>query len=523
MRSTFMGIEMSKRALFAQQAALTVTGHNVSNANTEGYSRQTINFTASEPLEAPALTRSTVPGMMGQGVEFDQIKRVREKFLDDQYYNENKSLGEWSVRKDTLEKLETIFNEPSDSGIRQVMDGFWNSWQVLSREPENLTARAALKEKSLAMTDAFNDVGKKLQDLKSDLSKNIDVKVGEVNNYTSQIASLNVQIAKVEGLGNQANDLRDQRDLLVDKISKIVNVSVTETNGGYNVNMGGTSLVSTTDGAATITQATLQSAVGADLKSGEVYGMFVSRDQYIPSYEFQLNSMLKSLVQNKIDVTLPKGTVIPDGTVLNGVTYSGSIATRTLTADLKTQVDGFNGLHELGYTSDDPPVSGIPFFTLKNGETEFNANSITVNPEIVAKVSKIVTSGRVYTDSSGNTKTVSGNNDIALNIVGLRTFKFSFDPAANGTPILSKGTFDEFYQAVIGQLGVQSQEAGRQQDNQTGLVEQINSRRQSVSGVSLDEEMANMIKYQQSYNAAARALTVFDQVLDKLINGTAVH
>src|SRR5690606_21132053 len=123
MRSTFTGLEIAKRSLFTHQAALTTTGHNVANVNTRGYSRQVVNMVAARPLEALGMQRTTIPGQTGQSVEFTSITRVREQFLDKQYYNENKSLGQWTVRRDTLEKLEAIINEPSDTGIRQVIDG----------------------------------------------------------------------------------------------------------------------------------------------------------------------------------------------------------------------------------------------------------------------------------------------------------------------------------------------------------------------------------------------------------------
>ncbi|OCT13149.1 flagellar hook-associated protein FlgK [Paenibacillus pectinilyticus] len=517
MTSTFTGIEISKRSLFAQQAALQTTGHNISNANTQGYSRQVVNFVASAPLEAPSMQRSTVPGQMGQGVEFDQIKRVREKFMDTQFYDENKTLGEWNTRKDTLEKLEAIVNEPSDTGVRQVIEGFWSAWQDVSKEPDNLTARAALKEKALAMTDALNHTGKQLDDLKNDLTDNISVEVGSVNTMLTQVANLNREIFRTEGLGNNANDLRDQRDLLVDNISKIVNVSATETSGGYTLKMGSTELVNGINVSTELTPDSLSASLGSgDLQSGEIYGMFVSRDQYVASYKFQFDSMVKSLVQGAVPVTLPAGSVIPPGTTLTGAdgnSYSG-----TLAADTKVIVNGINGMHQLGYTLEDPPKSGIPFFTLKEGATDFTADSITVNPDIVKKVANIAASSRTYVDTDGKTKVVRGNNDIALALAGMQNQKFDFDPNANGTPLLTNGTFDEFLRAIVGQLGVQSQEATRQTTNQQALVDQVDSRRQSVSGVSLDEEMANMIKFQQSYNAAARALTTFDEMLDKVIN-----
>lgn len=520
MRSTFSGLEIAKRSLFSQQTALNTTGHNIANANTTGYTRQVVNLVAAKPLEAVGMTSSTTPGQIGQSVEFDSITRIREQFLDHQYYNENKNYGSWTVRQDTLEKLEAIFNEPSDTGVRQVIENFWGAWQTLSKEPENLTARAALKESALAMTDAFNHTSQQLTDLSTDLTENIAVKARQVNSSLSQIASLNNEIFRIEGLGNDANDLRDQRDVLVDELSKMINISVSETDSGYTVRMGSTELVNGSAVRTTVDSDVLKTALDSgDLTSGEVHGLFVSRDQYLTSYQFQLNAMVKSLVQGDVSVTLPKGTVLPEGTQFGGTTYTGTIEQRTLTADVTGTVKGMNGLHQLGYTLDNPPKSGVPFFTLASGSTEFSASSVRVNPDILNKVSTIATSSRVELAADGTVKVIKGNNDIGLALADLRTKKFSFDPSSNGTPILTNGTFDEFFRAVVGQLGVQTQEATRQASNQQVLVDQIDGRRQSVSGVSLDEEMSNMMKYQHAYNAAARAMTMYDEMLDKIING----
>jgi flagellar hook-associated protein 1 FlgK len=518
MRSSFSGLEVSKRALFAQQTALQTTGHNIANANTKGYSRQIVNLVNSQPMEAVGMQRSNAAGQIGTGVEFDYIKRIRETFLDHQYYNENKELGEWTVRRDTLEKLEAIVNEPSDTGIRQVIENFWNAWQVVSKEPENLTARAALKEGALALTDSFNSTSKQLKDLSADLTENVNVKVNETNSYLKQIAALNGEIFRTEGLGNNANDLRDQRDLLVDHLSGNMNIIVSESNTGYRIDMGGEELVNGLEVTAEVTVASLESSlVSGDLNSGEIYGMLISRDNYVSNFQFQLNAMVRTLVEGDVDVTLPKGSVIPEGTVINGITFTGTIAARTLTADMLTTVKGINGMHALGYTVDDPPKSGIPFFTLKAGYTDFNAESVTVNPDIVDRVGNIAASARVY-DDFGVERTIKGNNDIAMLIAGFRNKKFNFDTSSSGIPTLSSGTFQQFHQTLVGQLGVQTQEAIRQTTNQLVLVEQVDARRQSVSGVSLDEEMSNMIKFQHAYNAAARVMTTFDELLDKVIN-----
>lgn len=525
MRSTFTGIEMAKRALFTQQAALTTTGHNVANANTRGYSRQVVNMVAARPIEAVGLMSSTVPGQMGQSVEFSSITRIRDQFLDTQFYNENKSFGEWDVRQTTLDKLEAIINEPSDTGVRTVLSNFWNTWQELSKQPDNLTARAVVKESALALTDALNHTSKQLTDLTQDLTDNINVNVSFINSTVDQVSKLNNEIFRIEGLGNDANDLRDQRDVLLDDLSKVINITVTENGDGYTVAMGGQVLVSGFNVESTVSAESLQSAFGTDLQSGSIYGMIYSRDTLVKSYSAELDAMVNTMVNGDITLTLPAGAVVPEGTVVGGVTYTGTVADRTLeeTDNRQITVQGFNGLHKLGYVLKDGTFqTGADFFQTSDGGAVTAAN-IKLNPAIENNVSNIAASLRTYVDPADNVeKIVRGNNDTALLIAGLTQQRFNFDPSGTGNVVLKDGTIDEFFRAIVGQLGVQSQEALRQSRNQQVLVEQVDSRRQSVSGVSMDEEMANMIKFQHAYNAAARAMTTYDEALDKVINGMGI-
>lgn len=508
MRSTFGGLEIAKRSLFTHQAALTTTGHNISNANTQGYTRQTVNFVAARPIEAVGLMRSNVPGQMGQSVEFSGIERIREQFLDDQYMNENKSLGEWTIRSDTLEKLEKVINEPSDTGIRQTVEGFWNSWQELTKNPDSMTNRVLVKERTIAMTDALNDTSTKLKDLSSDLTDNITAKAQQVDTILDQIAKLNDEIFRVEGLGNDANDLRDQRDLLVDDISKMVNVTVTEEEAGYNVMMGNASLVQGGTKQVDVTPAYLQTAYGTDLQTGEVFGMIFSRDTIVKSYVDELNTMVKSMVNGQVEVTLPPNTMLPTGVTVTAT--DGTTVTGTLTEEKTVRVNGLNGLHQLGYDMSGNP--GTPFFQMTAGD---EAGTLHLNPTILDDVFKIAAANRTYVDADGNTKVVQGSNELALLVAGLRTKKLEYTSGQTGT-------VDDFFRSIITKLGIEGQEAHRQMANQQVLVEHVESRRQSVSGVSLDEEMANMIKYQHAYNAAARAMTVYDEMLDKVINGMGV-
>ncbi|ULL19456.1 flagellar hook-associated protein FlgK [Paenibacillus sp. H1-7] len=513
MRSTFHGLETSKRSLFTQQAALQTTGHNIANANTAGYSRQVVNMNTSRPIEAVGMTHSAVPGQLGTGVEFGSITRIREGFLDSQFRNENKSYGSWSIRQDTLEKLEKIITEPSETGIRTVIDNFWKSWSELSKNPESTDGRKIVRENALAMADAFNSTSKQLNDLSADLTENINVKVSQINTLTSTISNLNGEIRRIEGLGDDANDLRDQRDLLTDELSKVVNIQVRETDQGYDITMGGTPLV-TGDVPATVSSDTLATAfTSGDLNSGEVYGMIVSRDQYVRNYISELDKMANTLVNGKITVTIPKDSVLPEGTILNGITYTG--ANRTLANDLTVEVDGFNGLHKLGYNFSNTP-SGIPFFAGNPGEV-ITAASLKINTAIVDNPNLIATSLRT-TGTGLDEKVVRGNNTMALMISQVRDTQYNFGTATDP----QKATVDDYFRSVVGQLGVQTKEAQRQTTNQKVLVDQVESRRQSVSGVSLDEEMSNMIKFQHAYNAAARAMTTFDETLDKIINGMGV-
>ncbi|QCT04571.1 flagellar hook-associated protein flgk [Paenibacillus algicola] len=527
MRSTFHSIETAKRSLFTQTAALSTTGHNIANANTEGYSRQVVKMQASLPIEAYGINRSTAPGQLGTGVEFTSIERIREQFLDDQFRGENSSYGSWGIQYDTLDKLEAIINEPSNSGIRKVMDQFWNSFSELSKNPEDPTARKIVKQTAESLTDALNHMDTQLNNLSRDLNSNIEVKAKEIQGYLTSIADLNHTITRIESAGNHANDLRDQRDLMADKLSRIMNITVSEGAGGYNISMGGQSLVEGSAVTAAVDSTFLGAAfAGGDLNSGEVHGMIISRDTLLSDYQSQINTLANTLVNGDVTVKLPAGAMPPAGTILTSdaeVSVSGVTSTVTagqpipagavLQKDVSTVVQGFNGLHQLGYTMDGSTDPGVPFFTAADGGSVITAGNIRLNQVISDNPDKIATSMRLSSD--GNS-VIKGNNDMAKLLTTLKDSMFTVPGGSNSS------TINGLFSSMVGQLGVQAQETGRQTDNASFLVTQVETRRMSVSGVSLDEEMTNMIKFQHAYSAASRFLTTFDQLLDKLINSTGV-
>jgi flagellar hook-associated protein 1 FlgK len=513
MASTFHGLETARRSLFTTQSALNTTGHNIANANTAGYSRQVVNMTASRPIEAVGYSRSTAAGQLGTGVEASSITRVREKFLDNQFRNEYKSHGNFSVQLDTLSKLEGIVNEPSNTGIRTVISNFWNAWSDLSKNPENADGRKVVMEQTMAMADAFNYTAKQLGDLKDDLTENVEINMNTVNSLTTSIAQLNAEIRRVEGLGDHANDLRDQRDLITDQLAGLVNIRVDELDTGYSISMGGIQLVEGASNTALDMAAVETAFASGDLNSGAIYGTIHSRDHFVQGYINELDQMVQTMANGEFEITLPKGSVLPEGTVLNGLTYTG--AGRTLTEDTIVKVNGLNGLHQLGYSLADGE-GGLPFFTDASGSaTGLTAGNITLNPAIVANSNLIATSMRVTMNADGTDTVINGNNTLAVLFSQMRDVRFDFDSGAGN----NLNTVDAYFRSIVGQLGVQAAEAARMQTNQQVIVEQVDSRRQSVSGVSLDEEMSNMIKFQHAYNAAARNMTMIDDMLNTIING----
>lgn len=509
MRSTFHSLETAKRSIFTQQAAINTVGHNISNANTEGYSRQKVTMVAARPIEAFGLNRSTAPGQLGTGVEFTSITRIRNAFLDGQFREQNHGVGSLEIQTDTLSKLEGYVQEPSETGIRTVLENFWNSWSDLSKDPENVTGREILQENAVALVETFNEISRQLTDLNADLSSNIDVKVSQTNSLLQTISSLNTEIRRIESLGDHANDLRDQRDLLTDQLSKIMNINVAETDQGYTISLGNGGATLVEGGTVTpVTSASLGTAYTAgQLTGGEVHGMIVSRDKYVKEFQQQLDTLANTLANGEFQVTVPAGWVKPGTTT---PTNSDEVVT----------VKGINGLHKLGYTLADPATAGEDFFTFKTGASGVTAASIQLNPSIASDANKIATSLRTTTDTTtGVTSVIKGNNGLALIMSELKDVKFAFDETATGGGITA-ATVNDFYGAVVGALGVQSQEAQRLHTNTQSQLDQVDASRQSISGVSLDEEMADLIKYQYAYSASARFMTTFDEMLDKLINGT---
>ncbi|MEH7124269.1 flagellar hook-associated protein FlgK [Bacillus sp. JJ1773] len=519
MRPTFMGLETARRGMFTQQSALYTTGHNISNANTPGYSRQRVNFQQTSPYPANGLNRPYLPGQMGTGVEAGSIQRIRDSFIDARFRSENNKLGYYGSKSDALTRMENVMNEPTSEGLSAAMDNFWNSLQTLGTNPNESGARESVLAQGHALADTFNYLSASLNSIREDLKQSIKVNVEKINTLASQINNINKQISQVEPHGDLPNDLYDERDRLVDELSQLVDIKVTtQPSGGLPSPIAeGTYKIEILNPIGK----SLGTLVDKNTINGDPNKLSYKADNdgYIESLSIGSGSPIE--VEN-----FAKGSLKADIEAFGYVNQTGNQVGRY--PDMIDQLDKlaftllkeFNHIHKNGIDLDGN--NGKDFF---NDVTDYKgaASKISVainNPnEIAASV-----------NGKGN-----GDNGYKLADVlrkDLSAFEAQVTDPSTGNPIDLKdytqvnlkmsGNIKSFYGGLISSLGVETREANVLSKNTLILLDTVDYQRQSVSGVSLDEEMSNLIKFQHAYNASARNITVIDEMLDKIINGMGV-
>lgn len=468
MRTSFFGIEVGRRALQAQQRGLEVTGHNIANANTPGYSRQEVKFAAADPYTVPSGGRPAQPGQIGTGVMETQLIRYRDSFLDRQFRNESASLGYWSTRQGVMDQVEKVFNEPTREGLRVTLDRFWESLQELTNRPDEFANRVTVIERATFLVDQLAHTDRQLEDLQGNLNATIVTKSGELNGLGRQVADLNRQIASALAVGDNPNDLRDRRDTLIDQISRIADVRVAEgRSGNADLYIEGVAFV----------QGETVDEIRANLVGSSIELRWTSIDAVADITGGEIGA-LKGLVDDTL------------------AGYRGELL--SLGLGLR---DALNTKHAEGYDLNDAP--GL---TLLVGA---DLQNLAVNPAIAADPSKIAAALK----AAAGDPLSKGNGDNARRLANLRYEKLM----EGGT-----ATFNESFRSIVAQVGVDGQEAIRRSNNQQLLTESIDGQRLATSGVSLDEEMTKMIQYQQAFNAAARLITAVDEMLDTIINRVGI-
>ena len=513
MSSAFGGLNTVVRGLMAQQISLNTVGHNISNASTDGYSRQSVNLVSSLP---EPIMGSNGQMQLGTGVDMQSITRARDTFMDLQMWKENSTLGYGETQQNLLSEVEGVFHEPSATGVQTVLNQFWSSWQSLGTNASDDSTRNLVLQRGVALANAVEQAASQLKDTVTSINTDLQLKLSNVNQITSDILSLNKMISMSETVSagpGSANDLRDQRDLLVDQLSKYVSVRVTEdSTGNYNIQSGSLNLVNSHSTTPLTTYSTKD-----------------------PDYDYEV----LNVQANGKPVTLSGGELEGLVDTRDDSNFGVKGYLDKLTTVSQFLLKDFNAIHRDGHGEDD--VKDRNFFensalpgtdynnaTITASMTKGNwLNALEVNAAFFNQSSKtpglqlIAAKTKSSTDPTTPQGNASGDNAVKL-AQALKMNTTDLLPTGLTPTLGATASLDSYYSAVIGALGVQGQSAGRLVENQKTLVAQIESWRQSTSGVNMDEEMANMIKFQKGYNAAARVITTMDEMLDKLINSTGV-
>jgi len=528
MGSTFMGLETARRGLTTQQSALYTTGHNISNANTIGYSRQRVNMEATLGYPGTGLNAPKIPGHLGTGVQAQSVQRIRDQFIDRQYRQETSKLGYWETRSNAVSQMEDILSEPSDFGLNESLDQFWSSLQILSTSPDDASTRKVVVQKGIAVAESFNYINKQLTDIQENLKNEILVSTTDINSILKQIAAINEEIQAIEPNGYMPNDLYDVRDVLLDELSNYFPVEVSYEKSGGNalaIAEGSMNITIKTD-AGPINIVTGKDFASLTANTGSTTPPtpptpITDAEGYQPFTSFTVtgsaNGNVKSGEIKYDDLEANKGQIL---SLINSYGYGEATAETGVYPEMLKNLDelakafakAFNDVHITG--SDLNGNKGQDFFVNKTDEnisTVITASNIKVHSKFEKDTSLLAAS-----TSAPNGNAEPGNGSNALLLANIKSKALLGDTTTGG---LSGATIQTYYQSMIGQMGVLGEQATRLAVNSATIQLTVANNRASVSSVSLDEEMTNMITFQQAYNANARMITVVDEILDKIING----
>jgi flagellar hook-associated protein 1 FlgK len=429
--SSMMGLQTALRGLLAEQEAINTTGHNIANANTPGYSRQAPEFTESYPLTIPAYSNVTGGGVqLGTGVDITTISRIRNLFLDVQYRSQNTTANDASTRSGILDQVQTGLAEPSDRGLSSQLQAFWSAWSDVANAPQSQAARQALINSAQTLTTTFNQIDQQLSTIQSQTAAQyaaLTGTTGQVQSDANQIAQLNQSISQALAAGQNPNDLMDQRDKLIDDLSSLGKVSVTDPGNGLLQISFGDAASPLVSGTTVNWPQTMTAAAGGEL--GALLSLSGSGGQ-LATYRASLDGVAAQLI--------------------------GAV----------------NALH-----------TSTPFFSGTDAAT----------------IGVAASAGTIQTSATSN----PGANDVALAIAALRG-----------------GATDQAYASFVSSVGSDAQSVGNTEQTAQAVLAAIDNQRKSVSGVSLDEEMTNLVTFQRGYQASARMMTTIDSMLDTLINHT---
>lgn len=454
--SSFAGIlNVARNAMSVSQAAVQIASHNIANANTAGYSRQREVLTANEPEISPL-------GIFGTGVSLATIQRARDALLDQDFRDSASISSGNSTRSAMLQRIEDVFGEPSDTGLAASLDAFLNAWSELAADPANASAKTQVQQAGISLTNTFHRITRQLDTLNSETLTKALNDVTDVNRLAEQIASINHRIVSMEGTGDTASDLRDQRDLLIDQLGKYANVRVIDNQDGSNAVLLGT--LALVDGdvsksiALTSTASSFSLFLGGSTNEmrnigGELGALQQLRSGDIGTLRTQLDALAAALVND------------------------------------------VNTVHRTGWSA--AAGTNVDFFDATPGNN--TAARINLSATVSANAAAI---------AAGAIVSEPGDNSVALALAGLRT----------AAPSATTGTFGSDFRNIIGTLASTTGQVKNSEMVYKTLSEQADARRTAVFGVSVDEELIQVMRQQQSYAAASKMIKTVDEMMQTLLS-----
>lgn len=627
MSSSFAAIELGKRSLMTHSQAIHTSGHNISNADTEGYSRQRVEVKTFDPLYRPDLSRAETPGQIGQGSTVESINRVRDEMLDQRIVAQSNQESYWDTRSHYYTMIEQVYNEPDEVSVRTTMDKFWESWQELSLNPESTANRQAVVTRGQSLINSIRNRDAALTGIGNLLNSDIETNVKQLNDYANQIAKLNTEIVRSRAMGDNPNDLLDRRDAVVEKLSKIANITTDQRdpdefmvhiegkvlvqgnvarnfevapvldNYGYSqviwqdtkelaVVKGGSlgalielrdvdvrheiqSLNTMTMNFADLVNDVHRNAVGANNVTGldffiqrpfveNTVGNYDSNGDGIEdkSYIFRLTGTNNLNPQEQVGIegvmTLsgPTGNVnvayYPTDTVedvinrindSNGEVKAYLDRNSNLVLKATTAEDIYNPDFVIRHVEDSghflAGYSGILAAQGEQGAFDYNqpdavnalvgvgtqapktaqfAVSPVENPSTYVQINE-----RITNDVMNVATAFADHSETALNGDGMAAVEIA---AIRNTKVMigHERTFDDYFADSVTHVGLMGEQAETNLLSQNAVMDDLRSLRDSISGVNIDEELADIMKFQHGYNAAAKFVTVIDSMLDTVIN-----
>ena len=606
MPNTFFGLTIGSTGLFGANIGLNTTAHNVANTETEGYTRQVVKQQADTPLRA-----NNTYGMIGTGVAITAIEQQRDVYYDEKFRSNNALTGYYTAQDYYMKSIENYFNEIQLEGFNTTFNKMSDALQELSKDPANLTVRTQMNSYAQSFCEYINSIQTSLEQLQDNVNFEIRTMVDSVNSYAKQIAGLNKQINTLETTGEAANDLRDRRNLLVDELSNIVDISVVEKQMGvagtgitsYTIKIGEATLVDTYD-FHTMTvvprpekhyQADIDGLYDIVWDSNQTYNPLVNGGRLQALYEMRdgnnqqyfhgtTTASFGDETITVVDTSVNKTEqlhIAPTGTIQVGnreYKYTGFQVTVdedgkyvyefSLEEGLKKDVDeievnigqsieykgiayymqqlnefarvytkAFNDIHKQGVDLNNRPgldyfnsrdkVSGDNYVFEQSEEDESNGIIISSKTGLYAVDNEEVNYGSYYFVTASGlcvtdeiyhdpTKLVTATdiidgesqNDIVLKLIALKS----------DTKMFKQGTPSGFMQSLIAELGIDAAKAKNFMQNQEDILATVDNQRLSVSGVDIDEESMNLVRYQNAYNLSAKIISTMDQCYDRLIN-----